>query len=87
VIDGRATQSHTIVVNLLCVYTAEFDRMAQGLLTDEELRVVEQQLSDDPQATGRPAESWQERIGAHHLPLYGAGCAGVFLVGVSQECA
>jgi hypothetical protein len=35
-------------VNLTFVYTVEFDRLAEGLLTDEELRLVEQQVLDNP---------------------------------------
>ena len=37
-------------MKLTFVYTAEFDRLAEGLLTDEELRLVEQQLLVNPRA-------------------------------------
>jgi hypothetical protein len=37
-------------VTLEFVYTSEFDRLAQGLLTDDELRAVELQLLDNPRA-------------------------------------
>ena len=37
-------------MNLTFVYTTEFDRMAEGILSDDELRLVEQQLLANPQA-------------------------------------
>ena len=37
-------------MELTFVYTAEFDRLAEGLLTDDELRLIEQQLLDNPRA-------------------------------------
>jgi hypothetical protein len=35
-------------MNLLFVYTALFDRQADGLLTDDDLRAVEQLLDANP---------------------------------------
>jgi hypothetical protein len=37
-------------MNLLFVYTTLFDRQADGLLTDDDLRAVEQLLDANPQA-------------------------------------
>jgi hypothetical protein len=37
-------------MNLLFIYTAVFDRLADGLLADEDLRQVELQLMHNPQA-------------------------------------
>ena len=37
-------------MNLTFVYTAQFDRMAEGILSDDELRLVEEQLLANPQA-------------------------------------
>ncbi len=49
-LDKCATELHTWVVTLLFVYTSEFDRLARDVLTDDDLRAVEERLLDNPRA-------------------------------------